>query len=113
MARPMFAREMRSTRMAEATRMAKVLACDRRSETVQTETTHAIASLRCMINSIVDCAWVGHPSPLQAGSVYFWRAVNSCRESGDDSELAGAGVRIDSKLGASCGTLTHRLQEVW
>src|SRR5688572_30027355 len=53
MPRPRLARETRSTRVAAATRMPSVLACDRRSETAQTETTHAIASVRRrMIDSL-------------------------------------------------------------
>src|SRR5688500_16797420 len=50
MTRPMFPRETRSTRMAAATRMDSVLTWDSRRQPVQTETTHAIASVRRMID---------------------------------------------------------------
>ena len=49
--RPRLASDTRSTRMAEATRAASVLAWDSRSETARTETTHAVASVRRMIDS--------------------------------------------------------------
>src|ERR1051325_8757388 len=63
----MLASEMRWTRMAAATRMASVLAWESRRETEQTETTHAIASLRCMIETPFRLCLGGPPEPVTGG----------------------------------------------
>src|SRR5829696_1738920 len=69
--RPMFASDARSTRMAEASSAASVLAWDSRSETAQTETTHAIASVRCMIDAPCRLCLGGPPEPVTGGLGLF------------------------------------------
>src|SRR5829696_2555844 len=83
--RPMFASDARSTRMAEATSAASVLAWDSRSEQEQTETTHAIASVRCMIDAPCRLCLGGPPEPVTAGSAYFMPPRATELETGDES----------------------------
>jgi hypothetical protein len=95
----MLANEARWTDTAAATRPPSVLARLRRSETAQTVTTHAIASVRRMTDApFIGCAGVITPEPVTAGSGYFMTVTERLRETGDDSGRGHAAVHAGQEV---------------
>ena len=70
--------------IAAATRAASVLACDNRNEAAHSVITHAIASMRCMIDSVRLCRG-DHSRARYDGLGQFYASNRQADETGDES----------------------------